>query len=355
MWDPIRQFDELVAAPQGAQEGVTFSGVTIAGNGRRHLAKDAQCRPAVLLRYDDEARTPRPAPIALENLRVEYGVVCLIRDASGQNIEGRFVLIHCLTTDRALQEYFLRAIAVILDSLPQDADAQQVSDCVSKLVELFRAASRAPSRAALGLWAELFTIVSASDPLAMLRSWRVDSVERFDFSNDEERIEVKCSSDRTRRHHFSLEQAYPPSGGTVLIASLFVEHSGAGTALGELWDQARDLAGADADLRMKVESVCIQTLGNSWREARSRAYDRELAGQSLAFYDAREIPRVAEKQPPGVSEVQFRSDLSLATPLDVGTLGALGPLFNACFGALAESGCPGRRLGQRRPPRSGLQ
>ena len=328
MYDLIVRFDAL-AVPSTDGDLSVFSGAEFGADGHAHIAKDGLARPAVLLDFQPEDTSGRPAPIALENLRVEYCVSCRISHASNKELEARFILVHCLSGERALHEYFLRTMEVLLRSLPPGTSALHVSRALESIVELFSAIRKPPSRPVRGLWGELFLIAASSDPLTLLDAWHSEPAGHFDFCSGDQRLEVKSSAERSRRHHFSFEQAYPPMGTAAFVASVFVERVGVGVSLGELWDRARDLAGDDADLRMKVERICMGTLGSSWQEAREECYDQQLAKESLAFFDVEAMPRIPESLPAGVSEVRFRSDLSTTAVTDPSDLASRGKLLGA--------------------------
>ena len=143
----------------------------------------------------------------------------------------------------------------------------------------------------------------------MLQAWHSEAIERYDFSWDSDRLEVKASTNRTRTHHFSYDQVYPPRSVTVVVASLFVQSSPTGRSIKDLWDQLRAVAD-DSDLRLKLERICLETLGDTWQHAVSKSYDEQIAEESLAFFDIANVPKVSEDQPSGVSDIRFRSDLS---------------------------------------------
>jgi len=270
-------------------------------------------------------------PIALENIRIDYGVPCRVR-AKSDTIEGTFAIVQCLSGSESLQAYFLRAMGLVLETLPDSAPPVAIAEQLDDLVELFRAATRPSSGSVMGLGGELFVTVNSRNPLAMIRAWHIEAEDHFDFTDGDQRLEIKCSGDGTRRHYFSLEQVYPPSGATVLVASLMVERIQGGLSLGELWDGASACAALDPELRMKLERICLATLGDAWEKARAQEYDPHLARSSLAYYDVSSIPRVPDELTSGVSEVRFRSDLSLASPVEVGPYTAQGRLFEACLG-----------------------
>jgi len=327
--DILDAFQDLNPPSRSEAPCTAFNGVQLPAHRGCHLGKDQSRRPAILIGAPSSERGTRAPSIALENLRVEHGVSCVVTPPSGSTIRARFSVVHCLSAEPNLQAYFLRVMATVLDSLPERYGTRELSAAIDNLARLFHALQQAPSRPARGLWAELLVIGEASSPDLMIEAWHSEPTERTDFCLDRHRIEVKCSGDRGRRHHFSLEQLCPPSGVTTLVASVHVESVAAGSTIGVLWDQAREYVAGRPDLRMKVERVCMATLGSSWEEAREKAYDLRLARESLAFYDAAAIPKIPADLPQGVSEVHFLSDLSLAEPIDVRAWRSRRGLFGA--------------------------
>ena len=326
----IAAFRHLPVPTDAESSEAAFTGAAAPGFSGIHVAKDRQARPAVLIRIEEVGTGIRPASISLENLTVEHGLDCRISVPNSDHpVTGTFSLIRCLSLDESLQEYFLDTMQVVLRSLPSRVTASSVSDAVDSLASLFAATLRPPSRPVQGLWAELFVINRSTDPQLLVNAWHSDPMERYDFSLGTQRAEIKCSADRTRRHHFSYEQAHPANGITALVGSLFVEHSANGVTLGELWDDVRRLAGDDVELRLKIEQVCLQSLGNSWTQAREKSFDSQLAADSLLFFDIADIPVVSLNLPLGVSEVRFRSDLGLATSLSASAVSSLAGLFAA--------------------------
>ena len=329
MNDLATLFRNLTLPDSNCDEAIGFRGIPVPGVGSHHLGKDEQGRPALLLRVDGSSN--RPPAIALQNLRVDHNVRCRISELSGAISEDRFSLIHCQSTDEVLHQYFLDTLEVIIRCLPVTPTTASISQIVDRLASLFLAMQRPSSRSIHGLWGELFVIISAAVPRLMIEAWRNEMTERFDFGLGDQRLEVKSASDRRRVHHFSFAQAYPPDGITVSVASVFVERATSGQTLGYLWDTTRDAVGNDAELRLKVDQICVDALGSAWKEAREAAFDEKIAIESLAFYDVRDIPRIQSDLPLGVSNVHFQSDLSNVPPLD--TTSQQGHLCEALFGS----------------------
>lgn len=330
MSDLLDLFDALNAPLAAPGDTAHFSAVPLDGPGDRHLAKDKNGRPLVLFGIVRRAGERVPLDYALENLRAEYDLQCRIAERDAQIRVGQFTVIRCLSDDREIREYFLRTMEMLMAALPADAGVSDVSRAVEQLVALFQAMRQPSSRSTQGLWAELFLIVHARAPVVMLEAWHNEAGEATDFSQGAERLEVKCSGDRTRRHYFSLEQVYPPGDSMQLIASLFVEPAAGGMTLGQLWDRARATVAGRPELVLKIEQACLHALGETWQAARQRGYDAQRASQSLTFYNAEDIPKVSGNLPDGVSEVRFRSDLAFVSPIDPRDYRGGRGLFDAC-------------------------
>lgn len=326
----INIFDDLNAPIGDDNEDFMFNSTKILQKANIHLGKDHQARPVIIVGNLFGKPQNYPA-IELENLSVKHGILCRISASEGPSIEEKFSLIHCLSEERPLHLYFLQTMEMILESIPASSPSFELSEAITRLAKLFHSLIKPASRSTQGLWGELFLIVNSNNPLIMLEAWHSDANERFDFCLNGQRIEVKCSRNRKRQHHFSFEQVYPPPGVSVLIASLFVEPVTNGLTLGDLWDKARRLAVSNTNLSLKIEDVCIEALGATWNSALKSSYDEPLAKQSLQFYDIEKIPRVLRDQVDGVSEIRFCSDLDLASPETNTSSASEGPLFDACF------------------------
>ena len=332
--DDLSTIFEQLGVPEGDTGAAeAFDARSVPDRPQWRVAKGEAGLPAVLVAVDASTVADRPPTVDLVNLRVEHNVRCGVR-RPGSGVEiARYSIIQCLSGDSDVQACFLRTIGGALMGLERRVEAKDLVDLVDRLVVLFRLVSQPREHAIHGLWAELFVILSASDPAMMIDAWHSQSVEHFDFGRGGERLEVKSSSIRSREHTFSFEQVHPPSGAAVLVASVHVEEQTNGRSLGYLWDRVVDAALSSA-ARLKIERVCAQTLGQDLGTGRAFCADWNLADESLAFYHVKDIPRPLADLPPGVSQLRFRSDLSLADRVEATHL---GEFHRCCLGLATPS------------------
>jgi hypothetical protein len=300
----------------------SFSAAQIEGTAHK-VGRDISGWPVLLLSTTSGQNGPQ---IRLEHLEVQPSIHC--RVTSGKNIEeGIFTVIRCTNADEELAVYFFNSIEPVLRTLGSNPTPEEVARAIAHLVELFRAMAQAPIKSVSGLWAELFVIRNVRDPIALLNSWHSTPEEKYDFNTNIQRLEVKSASSRNRTHHFSLEQLIPPSGCRVVIASLFVEKSGGGTSLRDLTQEIKNLLVENPELEEKVDRVIAQTLGNTLRQSMNNRFDRQLAQESLKFFDADVIPKISESLPASISDVHFRVDIGGCQELSRQALVDMGGLF----------------------------
>ena len=285
--------------------------------------------PAVLVGFDVESGAERPLSVSLENLRVGHNVLCSVRKAEGGIEVGRYSIMECISDNSDIRNCFLRAIGGALLGMQGRVRARDITELVHQLVVLLRLMKQPGQRRFRGLWGELFVILRGANSATMINAWHREGYERFDFSRGRERLEVKSSSNRLRNHFFGLEQVCPPSGVSVLVASVQVEEQTNGSTLGGLWDRVADAA-PSGDARLKVERICVEALGEDLSTGRAFSADWNLAMDSISFYGVTDIPRPPCDCPAGVSDVRFRSDLSAVEA--IGTSG-LGAFHKCCLGA----------------------
>lgn len=324
-------FSSLFSPSNEGGETPRFSARAIPEYERYRLAKDARGDPSLLFAVMDEGQRMRRAPIVLEHLDVQFDVDCRILRPDSIVEQGHYTVIRCTRADSSLHSYFLNVASTLVIAVGPNPTREGVVHAVDHFVQLFQKMKEAPRKSIQGLWGELYLMARLRNPALLVRAWHLNPEDRYDFSVDDQRIEVKSASNRIRQHHFSLEQLRSIPDTKVLIASLFVERSGGGTSVIDLVETLRSRIGDNADLLLHIDSVVNATLGENWRHAIEESFDRSLAEESLTFYALDSVPKIVTDIPSGVSNVHFRSDLSEVAPVDVTTYRTFGNLFKAAM------------------------
>jgi hypothetical protein len=171
-------------------------------------------------------------------------------------------------------------------------------------------------------------IALADDPEALIRAWRIDPDEAFDFSDGADRIEVKSFSGQARVHSFALRQARPGTWLNVVVASIRAERSSGGSSITDIMlDLTQRYLSTPA--MAKMETVVAKSLGSASATGLTIGFDLERAHQSLLFFDTASIPCIDPVLPSGVVGVRIESLLDENAALQTSNLRARGSLFRS--------------------------
>ena len=320
----IDLFDNLTT-PKGNDR--TLNALPIPDYPNYRIAIDGDSNPVLLLSVTNGAKYSSLKNFKLKHLLLQQNVECKISE-DGRTRYNTFTVITFTNTDGDLQEYFLRISEILIRTLGNSPNQQQLLDSLNKFVEVFRSLSDIPTNTVQGLWAELFVIENSHSPKTLLNYWHNNPEERFDFNSGEEKIEVKSNSERI--HTFSSEQLNPPLGTQVLIASVFVRHNSAGTDINQLIDRISVKIQDDIQLTDKLNRIVCATLGNTLEQSIKLKFDYKIAQDSLLYYKSQDISKIEEINIPNeVSDVKYRSDLSKTTPVDTLKMVSKGVLFDS--------------------------
>src|SRR6266487_2164402 len=179
MLDLVALFNSFQPPNAVAGQPTRFSAQLIPGYEQHRLAKDTQDIPSLLISVSDVSGGERPIPIKLEHLTVQYDVDCRISRSDGTIEEGRFTVVRCTGSDKALHTYFLRSIGAIVVSLGTAPSRRDVAHAIKNLTILFRPMTEKPRKSVQGLWAELFLIARAYDSATMVAAWHMTSEDRY--------------------------------------------------------------------------------------------------------------------------------------------------------------------------------
>ena len=309
-------------------QGRVYEAARIARNSRYRVGRDSQGDPAILIETTGTAGAAALSDFEGRHVRVWHGVSCSVSEAGEEVGREQFSVVTCVDSDDLLKDRFFDAAETLLRSLGETPAIEELRRVVAGLIELFRLASQPPRGTIQGLWAELWVIAQAREPEVLLDAWHAEPSDAYDFNSGPERIEIKSTSQRTRKHNFSHRQLQPPTGTLVAIASVFVESSGGGPTISALVDRLRRRVSSARALR-RLDYVVASTLGADWRPGVEAAFDAELASESLRFYTVEDIPSLPSDIPPGISDIRYVSDISGVQALTSEEMLSDGDLFAA--------------------------
>ena len=254
----------------------------------------------------------------LDIFTVEYNQKCTLKE-EGQSVSSDIYSILTLQNcDEPLQRYFIEISLLILEKLRDVPSRRELSIQIDDLVAIFTALREKGKKTVQGLWAELLVIEKSLHPEVLINAWHSAPKAKYDFTLGYDKLEVKSTSGDERVHHFTIDQLLPSEHSHLLIASVFVRESGAGLGglcIKDLYDSICKRV-TNIDSRLKIQKVMGETIGNDYSKLDSEFFDYATASDTLAYYDAENIPHIDKAHVPApISKVEF--DCNIGGVLDI--------------------------------------
>jgi hypothetical protein len=249
--------------------------------------------------------------ISLARMSIDFGLECKVHEAGVSRTES-LTIIRFTSPDSDLEYMIGEVVALLLNRAPR-FKSDEIKLLINQLVELFKNLNQPSDSTILGLWGELFTICQSSNPEEAAKAWHATPQDRFDFSLNNCRVEVKTTRG-PRQHTFSFEQLVESPTVSILIASIIATESDNGVDVLQLTERTLSSV-SNKDIQEHVLKVVMRTLGPNIQEDVLKKYDYASARLAMRFFDSKDVPQPTPP-PPGVFQLRFKSDLQLVEDLN---------------------------------------
>lgn len=305
------RFQSLTSPSDGGYSGWFLD------TGHYIIARDSHGHPAFFIRYS-EVLPGRNQAYALEGLEaiLQYRAVVTV---GGDVISGLFALIRCSSNEELAQRYFLELCGTLRHLLGSDPTAAQVDEGLSTFVRMFTLRTAPPKKTIIGLLGELLFIDQHPNPVACISAWHITSRDLVDFVFPGYALEVKCTSNSKRVHLVSYDQANSFRGQELYFLSVQLVQIASGMSGTEVLRRIGERCGDNISAVIRMWEVVTETLGSEIQAFLEFNFAHDAAVESMQYYDAAEIPAIRGNLPNGVTRVNFASDFSLATEIDIHT------------------------------------
>jgi len=300
-------FQKLKSESPNVGEGFAIASIPNIKNHKIGITLDRQ--PIFFINCESNPQI-RTIDTKLEFISVQFNRQCQLINQKGKSKEGLYTIISLKSDTKYLEEYFLKIVHVLLNSISEKPLLKDLKIEIDNLINLFSKFSKPPLKTIQGLWAELLVIQLAKKPDYMIQCWHSATSDKYDFNDGVDKVEVKSTSTNNRVHNFSLEQLRPNVSSKLFIVSVFTLETGTGYSVFDLIDMIEKKTG-DIKLILRLNELTVLTLGKDFEKAQDVFFDYQFAVDSLKFYNSIDIPTIAANNiPSNVSNVRFDCDIS---------------------------------------------
>lgn len=323
----LKEIYESLPLPKN-QNSNSYSAKAIKGYENHRIAKNNVNNPSLLIFISEKNQDFIISTQNLFNIKVSHNLKCEI-ESEGKVSQNSFSVVSYIGQNNDVKDLFLSTCQILTKSLGQSPSNKQIKYTVDKFIELFKAVKETPRNSIQGLWCELFLIEQSSFPEKLIAGWHSIPEEKFDFSFNKLRLEVKSSTSESRIHHFSSRQLNPTNDTEIIIASVLVISNVAGYSINDLLSSINKKLNNFPKQKEKLHLLVYSTLGVDIERVNQIKFDLEFAKNSLHFYQSTNIPKIQDTNiPKEVSNLKFVSDLVNSTPIDFGLDELIKPHIN---------------------------
>jgi hypothetical protein len=244
---------------------------------------------------------------AFETLALKFDPWCDATLADGGEALQRCSILRC-RVDLDDEPVSRLVIGLLLGIIDMQARFGEAGTAIWSLKGLFGDGFNVQTNANIlrGLIGELLVIYAADDLGGAVNAWHINSDDRYDFSIDNRRLEVKTTKSAVREHRFNSRQLPPQANTKVWIASVKLAEVSVGESLSGLFDSiARRVTKAQAQ---KVAEIIAETTGLPPATILDPKFDLESSLNSLKIYQAESIP--TPEMTAGTSDLKWTAFLS---------------------------------------------
>lgn len=211
--------------------------------------------------------------------------------------------------------YFLKLVEFLIAEIGDKPELFFLYEKIDNLRALFTKILIKSNITEIGIWGELFVILTSSSPEYLVKSWHINSNDKFDFNDGINILEVKTTTKQNREHNFSIEQLVNYNSNKIIICSIKTYEIENGKSVLDLFNEITSIL--SDEIKLIFKSKFFSVVGENLNKF-NRKFDFNLSENSIAYYSPIEIPSIdVDHIQAGVSNVKFTSNLDGSKSFDI--------------------------------------
>lgn len=270
------------------------------------VGKNYRDRPVILIQAEQEGELIEKE---LKHINIRYNIDCTVHNKTNEFKTSKFTIIELNEKGTEnLIEHFLRVSESIIANLPENPSVKDFQKIFKELIDMFDTLGKAPQKTTQGLWTEILFIALSKHPDFFIETWHSVKTQIYDFSYQNEKIEVKSTQHDKREHFFSLDQLYPSENLNLVLVSYIVNKSdNYGKSINDLFRELETRISIEN--KNKLYKMIATTLGDNVYKAIDMKFDFKAARDSVTYFDWAVIQKIDKNDIP--AEVKIKGYTSL--------------------------------------------
>lgn len=243
-----------------------------------------------------------------KNISLSFNQNCTIISETGEQKKENLSCIICTTSNKNLHKIFFDICETVYQKLDNNSDPEEIKNLTQIIIDLFKQLPN-NKKTIIGLWGELFLIHASKEPIKTLKAWHNHQKDKYDFYDNNEAVEVKCTKQTSRVHEFSNEQLLGILENHYVVSIMTKEINSGGKSIIDMFNELMAMK-LPNDLEQKLKSNLYLTQGvDSDLGILDTKFDYEFALKNILYFKVKELEKI-QSVPSSISNVHFKMDLA---------------------------------------------
>ena len=273
------------------------------------IGKNFEGLPSILIKTKDQESIVSNYKGA--NILLRFNENCKIHE---DKTSSMFTILSCRSDDELTIKMFLDICETTIPQLNNEPSAEEIKKITNVIIELFREISD-KKRSIIGLWGELFLISSSSNKEKTLQAWHENPTDKYDFFDDNQALEVKCTSKTDRIHKFQHDQLLSEIKDHYIASIMVSENPNDGLSVLDLYEDIKKNK-LPVNLINKLKKNFYRVVGSNPKEDLNEfKFDIDYSKKNLMYYKLKDINTLVNNDD-SVTDISYNVDLSRKKNVD---------------------------------------
>ena len=278
--------------------------------GKYHrLGKNYNGLPSILI--NTKKNNESVAPYKGMSIRLRFNINCKIHE---ENEKQNYTILSCISKDEQIIKIFLDICQTTISQLGKEPTPKEISEKTQMLIDLFKEMPNKLS-SIVGLWGELFLIASSRNIAKSLEAWHQHAEDKYDFFDNNEALEVKCTSKTDRKHTFKHDQLISNLKDHYVASIMISDDPTKGLSVVDLYEDIKKRCKLD-NLNNKLKKIFFKIVGKTpFEELNEYRYNFDYSKKNVMYYKLKDISTLVNEDD-SVTDISYKVDLSRKKNVD---------------------------------------
>jgi len=278
--------------------------------GKYHrLGKNYNGLPSILI--NTKKNNESVAPYKGMSIRLRFNINCKIHE---ENEKQNYTILSCISKDEQIIKIFLDICQTTISQLGKEPTPKEISEKTQMLIDLFKEMPNKLS-SIVGLWGELFLIASSKNIPKSLEAWHQHAEDKYDFYDNNEALEVKCTSKTDRKHTFKHDQLISNLKDHYVASIMISDDPTKGLSVVDLYEDIKKRCKLD-NLNNKLKKIFFKIVGKTpYEELNEYRYNFDYSKKNVMYYKLKDISTLVNEDD-SVTDISYKVDLSRKKNVD---------------------------------------